>query len=356
MSTKFPLEIPAAFGIEVVCPESFSAVAALKGQGGELCRSAERDGYAADLCSYTRIGIAAACGAMTSPAKPDLLLCCDNICSNMIQWYQEMARLLGIPMFLLDIPYQTGEVRPETIAYLRGQVEDIIAGIADYTGLVWEEERFTEACRCANASADAWERIMKVGCAELPPLANFELSDYMPLLVTGRCLADMPKRLDLLADSLEHRPPVWKERPMRIFFEGTPCWPHLSFLKKALDDRKMFVAMDTVSPSLLFRYEDMDGMLRAYCGTINGTSLAQGLANRAELCRAYGCEGILVHYNRSCRPWCGTLPELERRLREKTGLPVVSFSGDQADPRVFSAGQFETRLDGLKEIMETAQR
>ena len=93
-------------------------------------------------------------------------------------------------------------------------------------------------------------------------------------------------------------------------------------------------------------------MIRAYCGTINGASLEAGVAQRAALCRRYGAEGVLVHYNRSCRPWCGTLPEVERRLRQELEIPVVSFGGDQADPRVFSAAQFETRLDGLMEIME----
>ena len=73
---------------------------------------------------------------------------------------------------------------------------------------------------------------------------------------------------------------------------------------------------------------------------------------RADLCRRYQAEGVLVHYNRSCRPWCGQLQEVERRLRQSLGLPVVSFSGDQGDPGVLSLAQLETRLDSLTELME----
>ena len=123
-------------------------------------------------------------------------------------------------------------------------------------------------------------------------------------------------------------------------------------LVRLLDQRGLQVVADTLSPSLSFRYQDLDGLIRSYCGTINGTSLEAGLRMREALCRQCGAEGILVHYNRSCRPWCGTLPEVERRLRRDLDIPVVSFGGDQGDPRLFSSAQLETRLDGLAEIME----
>ena len=49
MSTKFPLELPAALGLEVYCPESAAAAAAGRGESGALCRLAQDMGYAGDL-------------------------------------------------------------------------------------------------------------------------------------------------------------------------------------------------------------------------------------------------------------------------------------------------------------------
>ena len=71
---------------------------------------------------------------------------------------------------------------------------------------------------------------------------------------------------------------------------------------------------------------------------------------RAALCRRFQIDGVLVHYNRSCRPWCGTLQEVERRLRRELRLPIVAFEGDQGDPSVFSLSHFATRLDSLTEL------
>jgi len=43
---------------------------------------------------------------------------------------------------------------------------------------------------------------------------------------------------------------------------------------------------------------------------------------------------------------------MQRDVFEKTGIPYAGFDGCQADARAFSEAQFETRLQGLVEVME----
>ena len=354
MSTKFPLELAAAFELEVYCPESFAAASARKGQSAALLQQAAELGYPADLCSYSRIGLAAAAaGGAAGLPRPDLLLCCDNICSNMFQWYSQMARMLNVPLLLLDFPYRdTPEVSERQLAYLRGQVRALIGQLEKLTGRPWDEARFAAACRCANESSRAWQQVLDVARLDPPPLTNLELTDFMPLLVTGRCRPDTAQKLWAAAETLRRRPPSPGPKPRRVFFEGTPCWPAFDALCRALDERNLLVTADTLTPSLGFAYQDLDGMLRAYCRTVNGSPLEEGLESRCGLCRRYGVEGVLVHYNRSCRPWCGTLPEVERRLSAELGVPVAAFSADQADPAEWNPAQLATRLDALSEQME----
>ena len=64
------------------------------------------------------------------------------------------------------------------------------------------------------------------------------------------------------------------------------------------------------------------------------------------------CEGALIHINRSCKMWSGFMPEMGRRIQRDLNVPVVLFDGDQSDPRNFSAAQYQTRLQGLIEIMD----
>lgn len=347
MSTKFPLEIPAALGMEVICPESAAAAAAGKGESGRLCRRAEGLGYCADLCSYVRMGMTLARDG--GLPKPDVLLCCDNICSGMVQWYEAMARTLQVPLVLLNFPYRQSEVSQGQVDYLLGQLKAAIRQLEELTGRQWDPQKFQEVCRREERSAEAWQRVLDCAMAHPSPLRSMEIFDYMPLMVTGRCRPETEGRLLELARELSARRPEGEE--YRIYWEGTPCWPVLGQVVDLMDKRHIRVVADPISHSLGFCCQDLESLARAYCETINGVSLEEGVAMRAELCRRYGVDGVLIHYNRSCRPWCGDLQEVERRLREELGVPVVSFDGDQGDPGAFSPAQFETRLDTLAELM-----
>ena len=354
MSTKFPLEIPAALGLSVYCPESAAAAEAGTGGSTALCRTAENLGYCADLCSYVRMGMALAEeGGGNRLPRPGFLLCCDNICSGMVQWYRAMARRLEVPLFLVNIPYRQEEQVPEeAVSYLRGQLEAVIRGLEELTGRRWDPERFAQVCRQANRNAGAWQRVLDTSIKRPAPLHSMEIFDYMPWMVTERCDLETEARLAGLERELLARPAdPGRAGGFRIFWEGTPCWPQLGQAVSLLEARHIQVVCDTISQSLSFRYQDLDGLARAYCGTINGVGLEEGVRMRTELCRRYQADGVLVHYNRSCRPWCGALQEVERRLREELEVPVVSFDGDQGDPGAFSLAQFETRLDTLAELM-----
>jgi benzoyl-CoA reductase/2-hydroxyglutaryl-CoA dehydratase subunit BcrC/BadD/HgdB len=102
-----------------------------------------------------------------------------------------------------------------------------------------------------------------------------------------------------------------------------------------------------------FIYDDFDGMIEAYCRVPNAINLETARDKRVRLCNSIGVDGLLVHTNRSCKLWSGFMPEMSRQIGEACGIPVVSFDGDQADPRNFSEAQYDTRVQGLTEIMES---
>ena len=377
MSTKFPVEIPAVFGAEIFCPESFAAAVSAKGLAPLYLGIAADAGYPEDLCAYMRIGLAAAellsvrkeddAGEtrLPLPPRPDALLACTNICSGMMNWYRGMARKLGVPLFLLDIPLRgEEEVSPSLISYLRGQAEEIIRGLEELSGTAWNPDRFREVADAVRESTDAWEALLKMAGEDPCPFESFELFDYMPVMVTDRWKKETAEKLREAArqvrsrkqpDAAEQegsRPGEAKaDSPYRVFFEGTPCWPHVPVMKAALDQAGLRITADTITPSLSFRYEDFDGMLAAYCRTINGSPFHEGAAMRLGLVKKGGADAALIHYNRSCRPWCGTLPETVRTLETRAGIPAFSFEGDQADPSAFHEARFTNGLSGLREML-----
>ena len=106
------------------------------------------------------------------------------------------------------------------------------------------------------------------------------------------------------------------------------------------------------APAFGFRYNNVREMAAAYCKAPCSVCIETGVEWRETMAKENGISGALVNYNRSCKPWSGAMPEIERRWKEDLGIPVVHFDGDQADERNFSTEQYNTRVQGLVEIMQ----
>ena len=133
----------------------------------------------------------------------------------------------------------------------------------------------------------------------------------------------------------------------RVMFEGIPCWPKLPNLFKPLKENGINVTAVVYAPAFGFVYNNMDEMARAYYKAPNSVCIEQGVAWREGICRDNKVDGVLVHYNRSCKPWSGYMAEMQRRFTADLGVPCAGFDGDQADPRNFNEAQYDDPCTGL---------
>lgn len=360
-SSKFPSEIAEALGLAVCYPENQAAAIAAKKGGERMCEHAEAMGFDNDICGYARINLAYAAGyeADEKPMpQPDFVLCCNNICNCMTKWYENIARMHDIPLIMIDVPYNnTVEVNDDYVAYIRGQFDDAIKQLEEISGRKMEEKKFEEACANSNRTARAWLNVCNYLQYKPSPFAGFDLFNHMAVVVTARGKIEAAEGFEQLAEELEENvksgKTTWKyEEKHRIMFEGIPCWPQLQSLFKPLKENGINTTAVVYAPAFGFVYNNMDEMMKAYCKAPNSVCLETGVEWREEICRDNHVDGILVHYNRSCKPWSGYMPEMERRFRKDLGIPVVGFDGDQADPRNYSEAQYNTRVQGLFEVME----
>ena len=171
----------------------------------------------------------------------------------------------------------------------------------------------------------------------------------------GECIAG--DAFELLAKDLEETVKKGETttpfpEKYRVMFEGIPCWPKLPALFKPLKTHGVNVTAVVYAPAFGFVYNNIDEMARAYYKAPNSVCIEQGVDWREGICRDNKVDGVLVHYNRSCKPWSGYMAEMQRRFTADLGIPCAGFDGDQADPRNFNAAQYETRVEGLVEAME----
>lgn len=363
-ASNFPQEIFQTLGIKVCYPENQAAAIAARGGGQRMCEESEGEGYSNDICAYARISLAylkAKAIPEQNMPQPDFVLCCNNICDCMIKWYENIAKELGIPMIFIDIPFNPDyEVSPAQLEYVKGQFRSAIRQLEEITGKKWDEKRFEEVCAISNRTSRAWLEATSYTRFRPSPLNGFDLLNHMAVAVCARGTVEAAEAFETLTaeykKAVEEGTSTYRgEQKYRIMFEGIACWPHLRVTSNGLRDRGMNMVATIYADAFGMLYKNFDELVRCYCQVPNAMNLELARDKREAIVKKTGAEGILVHTNRSCKLWSGFMYEMSRQVGEHCGVPVVSFDGDQADPRNFSEAQYDTRVQGLMEIMQANQ-
>lgn len=361
-ASNFPQEIFQTLGIKVCYPENQAAAIAARGAGERMCSQSEGEGYSNDICAYARISLA----YMKNPDAPeqdmplpDFVLCCNNICNCMIKWYENIAKELNIPLVLIDIPFNADyEVSDAELEYVKGQFRAAIKQLEEITGKVWDEEKFKEIMKISNRTSQAWLGATDYTKYTPSPLNGFDLLNHMAVAVCARGTVEAAEAFECLLE--EYKKAVAEgtstfraEEKHRIMFEGIACWPHLRATATGLKSRGVNMVATIYADAFGMLYDDFDGLIRCYCNVPNAMNLEHARDIREGIVKRTDAKGLLVHTNRSCKLWSGFMYEMSRQIGEACEVPVVSFDGDQADPRNFSEAQYDTRVQGLVEVMES---
>ncbi|MDD6729763.1 MAG: 2-hydroxyacyl-CoA dehydratase [Eggerthellaceae bacterium] len=365
ISSNFPQEIPTAFGLHCVYPESQAAAISAKGAGQTMCEHAENElGLSNDICAYARISQAYAdLGKCPNEERemplPDLVLCCNNICDCMFKWYENLARTLNIPIVMIDVPFNNKfDVDEKRIKYIRGQFDQAIEQLEQILGQKFDEKKFEEVCKISSQVGEEWLKATKYLNYKPAPYKGFDLFNHMAVATMARGQKESLeafKEFNAECEQFikEHKSTFKGEEKHRIMFEGIACWPYLGVTYKTLKNMGVNVTSCVNGPSFAFTYKNLDEMAAAYASMPNATNLERATQLREELCQEGKVDGGLVHINRSCKMWSSFMPEMARRISRDLDIPVVMFDGDQSDPRNFSEEQYVTRVQGLVEIMDS---
>ncbi len=364
-ASNFPQEITTAMGIAVTYPENMGAAVGAKGGGQRMCEYAEGMGYSGDLCSYSRINFAYAdlkrCEEQEIP-MPDFLLCCNNICNCMIKWYENLALELDVPLLLIDIPHLDAETcDADRVAYIRAQFDDCIRQLEEITGKKMDYDRLREVMAVSQRSSKAWLRALDCMKYEPSPFSGFDVFNNMAVACVGRGTVEAAEAFEALAEEYEALAKEGKssfkgEEKYRILFEGIACWANLRATYKALQSRGVNMTATVYGPAFSYLYSNLDELMAAYAYVPNSNCFERELKLRVDDALKNKVDGAVFHVNRSCKHWSGNLYEMERQFRAQTGVPTITFDGDQSDPRCFSEAQYETRVEALTEIMAENKR
>lgn len=361
-----PVEFLYAADITPLYPENHAAMCGATRMADTLCAAAEDAGFSRDLCSYARTDIGAII-AGTSPIgglpKPDLLVCCNNICGTVTKWYQELQRRFDVPLVFIDAPYQYDEEdSPHAVAYMKEQLEDYMRIIEDVTGTPFDRDRFNEVCDISECAAALWREIQAMLAHRPAPMNSFDTFIHLAPIVTLRGTPICVEYYEELKAEVQGRidqgiAAVPGER-FRLGWDNLAIWHHIKELALKFAEHQAALVVSTYPESFCYQgpIQDPNDRLLTYASTYIGGYINHGLDYRerelAHMAEKFSLDGFVMHSNRSCRAYSFGQYELARRLEDKHGIPSLMIEADMNDSRTWSDGQINTRIEAFVETLE----
>lgn len=360
-----PVEPLLAMDIIPVYPENHAAMIGSAKMGEALCEKAEEMGYSTDLCSYARADISCSVvkgGPIGGLPKPDMLICCNNICGTVLKWYEVQARFYNVPLFILDTPICHGGYAPEIAKYVRAQIDEYIAFLEVVTQRKFNYEKMVTVGKLSLEGQKLWQKVLNTTAHKPAPMSAFDAFFFLALIVTLRgtqiAVDFYTELVREMEDRIQKGIGVVPNERYRLLWDNLPVWYRLKWLSGKFSEHNACLVADTYTSAWCgtIKYIDesrfLDSMAEAYTRIYLNIGVDQMADQVLEMIKFYDADGFVMHSNRSCKPYSFGQLDIMRIVREKAGIPVLMIEADMVDPRNFSQSQVETRIDAFMEIIK----
>ncbi len=364
-----PVEPLVAMDIIPVYPENHGAMIGSAKMGEDLCGKAEDMGYSSDLCSYARTDIACSVvkgGPIGGLPKPDMLICCNNICGTVLKWYEVQARFYNVPLFILDTPVCHTGYSPEIAEYVRTQVDEYIVFLENMTKRKLDHDKMTQVGKLSFEAQHLWQKVLNTTAHKPSPMSAFDAFFFLALIVTlrgTRTVVDFYKELIAeMEQRITEGISVVPNEKYRLLWDNLPVWYQLKWLSSKFSQHNACLVADTYTSAWCgaIKYIDennfLDSIGQAYTRIYLNIGVDQMAQEVLDMIRFYDVNGLVMHSNRSCKPYSFGQMDIMNIVRKKTGIPVLMIEADMVDPRSFSQSQVENRIDAFMEIIKQREK
>ena len=359
-----PVEPLLAMDVIPVYPENHGAMIGAAKMGVDLCERAEAMGYSSDLCSYARADIACSPvngGPIGGLPRPDMLVCCNNICGTVMKWYEVQARYYQVPLFILDTPFCHTEFSEDARRYVRRQVDEYIGFLENVCGGRLDHDRMAAVGKISLEGQRMWQAVLDTTVHSPAPMSAFDAFFHLALIVTLRgspivvdyyteLLAEMKTRI---AEGIAAVP----GEKYRLLWDNLPVWYRTRWLSDKFAAQGACLVADTYTSAWCgsLKYIDESDFLGTMAEGYSRIYLNIGVDEMAgmviEMIDKYGADGLVMHSNRSCKPYSLGQYDIQRIVQERRGIPTLMIEADMVDERSFAESQVETRIDAFMELL-----
>jgi benzoyl-CoA reductase/2-hydroxyglutaryl-CoA dehydratase subunit BcrC/BadD/HgdB len=143
----------------------------------------------------------------------------------------------------------------------------------------------------------------------------------------------------------------------RLLWDNLPIWYRMKWLSEKFAQHNACLVADTYTSawSCGMKYIDESDLIGSSAETYTRSYLNLGVDKMAEIILSmidkYDVDGIVMHSNRSCKPYSFGQYDIQKIVERERGIPSLLIEADMVDERSFLESQVETRIEAFIEMI-----
>ncbi|RPJ10064.1 MAG: 2-hydroxyacyl-CoA dehydratase, partial [Desulfobacteraceae bacterium] len=246
--------------------------------------------------------------------------------------------------------------------YVRKQVDEYIRFLETVCGKRCDFDRMAEVGKLSVTGQRLWQEVLDTAAHKPAPLSAFDAFFHLALIVTLRgtqtvidyytgLLEEMKERIRSGIGAVENE-------KYRLLWDNLPVWYRTKWLSEKFSSHDACLVADTYTSAWCgsLKYIDENDFLGTMAEGYSRIYLNIGVDEMAEtvidMVDKYDADGVVMHSNRSCKPYSLGQYDIQRIVQEKRKVPTLMIEADMVDERSFSESQIETRIDAFMEVLK----
>lgn len=364
LNVGVPCEIFYAMDVFPFYPENYGAMCGAQRITPELSQIAEYEGFTNDICSYARANIGsmiAKKGPVGELPIPTVQVESTNSCIMIMTWWRAIEKLYNVPTYVIDSPLVKMESSGHHLDYMEEELKRMITFVEEKTGKRFHKDKFNEIVKISNEGKRLWAEILELRAHVPCPMNAGDIFTHMFPMVALRGTKQYIEHLTFLRDELKERIankdfPVPEER-VRLLWDNLPIWFDLRLFDE-LEQYGVVFVIDTYTQAWGPRFMgivDEKNPLRGF-GYYMGSGFLNVQIERRwqlleELIEQYKVDGVVMHSDKSCKPYSLVQPELAKLVREKLSVPSLIIESDHNDQSGYDRNKVIQRMKDFIDII-----
>jgi benzoyl-CoA reductase/2-hydroxyglutaryl-CoA dehydratase subunit BcrC/BadD/HgdB len=252
-----------------------------------------------------------------------------------------------------------GDFQPHHLDYVVEQLDELAVVAEQLSGRPTSEAELRTVMDEAMQASNLWDQCLATGCNHPAPWTAFDQFIHMAPIVALRGSEKCTEYYRSLRDELEHRAHngvgAVKNERHRLLWDNIAIWYKLRELSRVFAQNGFALVCATYTDAWAdsWRGFEPDKGIESAARMTSGILLNRDLNNRMgimeEMVQKYDVDGVVLHSDRSCKPYSVGQYDLKDRIAAELGIRVMVIEADHAEPEAFSAEQVDNRINAFME-------